>query len=651
MVKNMDLNELLQANIIELEKIAADNGIDLKKNATKIDILLKILPYILTRQTMTNLIQFCKAQHIEVNKSLNKDDLVDFINNEIFKRMRDFETNKIDLSDFANLKYGRTCIIQSRDSSDIRAYIICPNCGEELYAAFPSNTEKKKILSAFKQCPNCKSKISFEGNGRVEDKEKLNINKIFNELRSDSENKIKLLYEKKCDDYIDNLTKDKSHSKNADTLKLSSIDDLKQYLLHLINVESEIYLTKEYLTDIQLKIIDNDKRLNRAKGILNDKITKSDKVKAYEITGEIEKLEDQINNPDKYISIQVDNIALTIAEPKQPTKPRKVNLKKPIKPIEPDYKKVNFFNRKKALLANEQLKTEYEKNLAAYNIKLQKYNDEQKQYETDLLNYEFAKKQYEQDFNKYIIEKRQAIDKYIVERRNKFLQDKRNLLDEKTKERKLLLNSANVVAAYESKLPQSQVKQFLANEQKAIKNELKKIVETRNELYDYNIVYGKYRNYVALTALYEYLTSARCESLEGVNGAYNLYESELRSNEIINQLSKIVTSLDSIKANQFMLYQELRKANDILSDLSVSIDNAVYELNFCNSNLQELGDTLNFMAVNNLITAVASIETAKNSSVIAHNSAVIAHNSAIAAHYSKVNADMTCALGFVRALK
>lgn len=147
------------------------------------------------------------------------------------------------------------------------------------------------------------------------------------------------------------------------------------------------------------------------------------------------------------------------------------------------------------------------------------------------------------------------------------------------------------------------------------------------------------------------MTSARCESLEGVNGAYNLYESELRSNEIINQLSKIVTSLDSIKANQFMLYQELRKANDILSDLSVSIDNAVYELNFCNSNLQELGDTLNFMAVNNLITAVASIATAKNSSVIAHNSAVIAHNSAIAAHYSKVNADMTCALGFVRALK
>ena len=35
MVKNMDLNELLQANIIELEKIAADNGIDLKKMRPK----------------------------------------------------------------------------------------------------------------------------------------------------------------------------------------------------------------------------------------------------------------------------------------------------------------------------------------------------------------------------------------------------------------------------------------------------------------------------------------------------------------------------------------------------------------------------------------------------------------------------------------
>lgn len=646
----MKINELLQANIIELEKIAKDNGIALQNNTAKTDILSKVLPCILCKQTITSLIQFSKEHHIDVNKSLNKVDLIDVISNEICKKMQNSETNKINLSDFANLKYGRTCMFQTRESSTTRAYMICPNCGEELYAVFPENTEEKKILSVFKKCPNCGSKISFVGNGRFESKDKLNINKVFSELWSNSENNAKMLYEKKCDEYIDKLNKTPNNRNDVNTLKSVSIDELKQYLLYLISIESEIYLTKEYLTALQVKIVDNDKKLCRAKNILNNKINELDKAKAFEITGEIERLEDQINNPDKYVNILFDESSLTITEPLQPAKPQKANLKKPIKPIEPTYKKAFLFNRKKIQLANEQLKAEYEKKLASYNIKLQKYNELQKQYEIDILKYDSALKQHEQDYNKYLIEKKKAIDNYAIECRNKFLQDKKSILDKKIKERDFLLNSADVTDSYENQLPQNHVRQFLLNEQKCIMNELKKLVETRNELYNRNLVYGKYRNYVALTALYEYLDSARCDSLEGTNGAYNLYESELRSNEIINQLSKIVTSLDSIKANQFMLYQELRKTNDILSNLSNSIDNAVYELSRCNSSLQELGDTMNFMAATSLITAAATVETAKNSSVIAHNSAVIAHNSAIAAHYSKVNTDMTCALGFVHAL-
>lgn len=651
METNMELNELLQANIIDLEKIATDNGIALNENATKIDILLKVLPYILTKQTVTSLIQFSKAQHIDVKKSVNKDELVDLINNEISKKMRGFTTNKIDLSNFSNLKYGRTCVFQVHNSSTIRACLLCPNCGEELYSVFPDGTEEKKVLSTFKKCPNCQSKISFDENGRIESKEKLNINKIFSELRTNSKNKIKALYEKKYDDYMDKLSKSQSHCDNFDTLKLSSINDLKQYLLHLINIESEIYLTKEYLVNLQLKIADNEKQLFRAKTLLNNEITEYDTTKAYEVTGEIERLEDQICNPDKYINILFDEITLTITEPKQPIKPKKIKLKKPEKPVEPNYKKVHFFNRKKAILENQQLKTEYDKNLSLYSLKLQEYNDIQKQYETDLLNYESAQKQYEQDFNKFIIGKKQAFDNYTAECRNKFLQDRRSILDKKIRERDLLLHSTNDISLFKNELPQNKVKQFLLDEQKSIINELKKLIETRNELYKCNIVYGKYRNYVAITTIYEYIASARCYSLEGANGAYNLYEAELRSNEIINQLSKIVISLDSIKANQCVLYQELRKTNDVLSDLNASIDNAVYELTSCNSKIQEIGDTVNNIVVNNLITAAASIETAKNSSVIAHNSAVIAHNSAVAAHYSKVNADVTRALGFVHALK
>lgn len=125
----------------------------------------------------------------------------------------------------------------------------------------------------------------------------------------------------------------------------------------------------------------------------------------------------------------------------------------------------------------------------------------------------------------------------------------------------------------------------------------------------------------------------------------------MKNIEINECLQANIIKLIEIAKDNNMLYQELRKTNSILSDLSTSIDNAVNEISDCNSTLHKLDDTMNFIAVNSLITTIASVETANNSSITAHNSAVIAHNSAIAAHYSKVNANLTCALGFVHALQ
>lgn len=86
-------------------------------------------------------------------------------------------------------------------------------------------------------------------------------------------------------------------------------------------------------------------------------------------------------------------------------------------------------------------------------------------------------------------------------------------------------------------------------------------------LYDENVVYPKYRNMVAMTTINEYLMSGRCSELEGPNGAYNLYEMELRQNIIINQLSNIVNNLEQIRNSQFLLYRELMKANDTVEQI------------------------------------------------------------------------------------
>ena len=91
------------------------------------------------------------------------------------------------------------------------------------------------------------------------------------------------------------------------------------------------------------------------------------------------------------------------------------------------------------------------------------------------------------------------------------------------------------------------------------------------QVYEKNIIFPKYRNFVAITAINEYLESGRCSTLEGADGAYNLYEMELRQNIVIGQLSNIISNLEQIRNNQFSLYEELKKSNE-------KIDDIIYEL-------------------------------------------------------------------------
>lgn len=101
-----------------------------------------------------------------------------------------------------------------------------------------------------------------------------------------------------------------------------------------------------------------------------------------------------------------------------------------------------------------------------------------------------------------------------------------------------------------------------------IRNGLSKTKKVLAELYALDVVFPKYRNLIAMCTIYEYIVSGRCTELEGPNGAYNLFEAELRQNLIINQLDKINKNLEHIKANQYMLYQEMTRANVLLDKIS-----------------------------------------------------------------------------------
>lgn len=98
----------------------------------------------------------------------------------------------------------------------------------------------------------------------------------------------------------------------------------------------------------------------------------------------------------------------------------------------------------------------------------------------------------------------------------------------------------------------------------------KKLADTRRllqEAYDKGLLYGKYRNFVAVCSICEYLESGRCSELGGPDGAYNLFEQEIRMNLIITQLGLIISELDEIRENQAMLYDAISTGNHLTSQL------------------------------------------------------------------------------------
>jgi hypothetical protein len=98
------------------------------------------------------------------------------------------------------------------------------------------------------------------------------------------------------------------------------------------------------------------------------------------------------------------------------------------------------------------------------------------------------------------------------------------------------------------------------------------------EYFDMNIVFDKYRHFVAVATFYEYLMSGRCDALEGRDGAYNLYETELRQNIIIGKLDEAVNRLSEIRDTQYVLCKAIQESNrtsrEIVNELSEINDSA-----------------------------------------------------------------------------
>ena len=436
------------------------------------------------------------------------------------------------------------------------------------YFSINSNNENTNDLSIL---------IDFLGNYYVE-----NSNEIINKAND--------IYEKK-------------EQFNCHKISLEK-ENLLKYLNTLIEVSSDIYsLQQRYdiLRNLMLEKI--EKNVSDFVKINSDILKeKEDILKEIEI----------LNNISKPIYIK--EIELPLPDKKQEP------ILKITKPVEPQYLVPNFFNKKKVIIENERLKNEYNQNMEKYNIEYEKYTKELNEYNTYLVDYN---KEIEEIKNKEQILNDENYNKKL--KAYEVLKEKNETIINEKKE-KLKDFENNYISKFDEKLLEYENYKDI----KKIKYELdyvnmvlEKDIELENKLYSYEIIYGKYRNFVAITSFYDYLMSSRCDQLEGANGAYNLFEQETRSNIIVEKLDKIISSLEDIKSMQYCIYNQMKIINK--------------SLDLINSQL----------LVNNLLQAVQISQLNE----IIDNTQEIAYNSKVSAYYSQKIANYTKALTILTFLK
>lgn len=163
-------------------------------------------------------------------------------------------------------------------------------------------------------------------------------------------------------------------------------------------------------------------------------------------------------------------------------------------------------------------------------------------------------------------------------------------------------------------------KHILEQERSALYQKHLQTKQVLQSYYDLGIIYGKYRNFVAVSSFVDYFKSGRCSTLgenTGGDGAYNTFETEVRLDRIVDRLDVVISKLSQIQANQWCIYNAIQEGNSISSRLV--------------SATESLAESSAQIALSSAQTAQYSAQTAQYAGITAANSAIAAYNAQQAA--------------------
>lgn len=417
--------------------------------------------------------------------------------------------------------------------------------------------------------------------------------------------------------------------------------DIQEYLKTLVDVSQNILLLEGELRNLYGER--ESSSLTSSHKAAAELLWKE--MEASHLFGEIKTVESQLERKKADLSC-LDEIAITAEDirtiakeegielPIEPSVPQMPDLIKIYpsdleEPKEPEMKVAGFFNRKKVEEENAIAKAAYDEQRKKYEKALNDKSQNEKnteKYNEEYNRYEEQKKQYDIDFRDAcnmivpLAEKRKRA--FVEEQKAKLNSEIERLeIDKRVAEEKIAEKDGfekyesyvwNTGLSYASLKYKSE---FFESEIDETKEHLKKQYEVLQTLLEAEIVFPKYNNVVAWSTMYEYFVTGRVTELGGPNGAYNLYESELRANIIISKLDVIIDKLDAIKDNQYVLYTALMEVNSTLNDISRSLKST-------NFNLDRITESQRAIEYNTKKTAMYSDIIARTNTAIAFMKAI-----------------------------
>ena len=445
------------------------------------------------------------------------------------------------------VKIGTKSVIDGVES------MICPICGSttmyHTLGLLPT-TEENGVWDNYIESDHTwyiLSDSSF-GEGSITELEKRDISKyIANENRDDAA----VPFEEIIREFQVPVARDDTSYVKPDDIDLISFFNI------LTTAKVGVWLLENRLFDLVMNQMEIDRGFTRVISLTGNDL-------ARQIAQRRAKLEPMIAETESRMAFQI----LPDWEEKYACrKPVPPDLTVPPEPVEPEYKKAGLLNKEKIAKENEMLRLEYLEKKNQYEQAVQAAREAEARFRQEMEDYEARRNE---------IFKREE----IIWRGTYFYRENQNQRIALQKEMDEVINAENHFSAIVGRLtadhPINQLEDL--NKEEAARNIklLKKAYVLEAQLQTLVFVLPKYLDVIAVAKIYEYLKSGRCTQLNGSNGAYRVYDTEMRNNHF-SQDSTDARAIQMDFQREYTIFSLMSDVSSAYSDLALKTDQLIYD--------------------------------------------------------------------------